>query len=164
MRTAPPTLLYLPGYRSRKTEACRHVSFLAWARAALTTTRGTSWSRRLKRPAGSRFRRLRDSGTCCAHGVIGGQAGWIALTDWSAATSCDADATIIIAFATSSHSRQGCVNVHNPFSESNPCRRSVPDDGCAIRKRPRQSLLVDIHHHRVARCPGSSRVVHIGVE
>jgi hypothetical protein len=37
------------------------------------------------------------------------------------------------------------------------------NDGGATGKRPRQALLVDIHHLRVARCPSTGGVLHVGV-
>ena len=56
------------------------------------------------------------------------------------------------------------VDGHDPVVEANPGWRSIGDDSFARRKRPRQSLLVDVHHQRIARSPGAARSGKAAVE
>jgi hypothetical protein len=55
-------------------------------------------------------------------------------------------------------------NIHHPFVEGNPAWRDVADDGLPRGIRPRQSSRIDVHHHRVARCPGALEAFKGGIK
>jgi len=74
------------------------------------------------------------------------------------------DDTSLLVLNAASASKGRRVQVHDPLRESNPGRGGIANDGGAIGERLRQSLLVDIHYHRVARCPGAGGAVDCGVE
>src|SRR3984885_2970372 len=58
----------------------------------------------------------------------------------------------------------GCVNIHDPLRERNASMRGIANEGRSRGIRPCQSGLVDVHHQRVARCPGAAGSLETGIE